>query len=272
MRYFTPIMKRTKTLPSWVDSLQSEGRYTFTSSEAISALGGKKIAFKRAAARLTRKGRLIIARRGFYVIVTLEYQSIGSPPPSWYIDTLMKEWKHPYYVGLLSAAAIHGAAHQKPQEFQVVTNIRLRPLRVGRGKVHFFVKSSLTITPATAVKTETGLMQVSTPEATALDLVRYATSVGGLDHVATVLAELSERIDPQALIKLAKKEPESSVVQRLGYLLDHVGASRVATPMATWLARQKPSMAALRPEKNPKARHKRNRWNLVVNEKIETDL
>ena len=65
-----------------------------------------KIAFKRAAVRLTRKGRLIVARRGFYVIVPLEYQSAGSPPPSWYIDTLMKEWKHPYYVGLLSAAAI----------------------------------------------------------------------------------------------------------------------------------------------------------------------
>jgi hypothetical protein len=26
-----------------------------------------------------------------------------------------------YYVGLLSAAAIWGASHQKPQEFQVVT-------------------------------------------------------------------------------------------------------------------------------------------------------
>jgi predicted transcriptional regulator of viral defense system len=265
-------MKTAKTLPSWVDGLQSQGRYAFTSSEAIAALGGKKIAFKRAAARLTRKGRLIVARRGFYVIVTLEYQSSGAPPPSWYIDALMKEWKHPYYVGLLSAAAIHGAAHQKPQEFQVVTDTRLRPLRVGRGKVRFFIKSMLASTPTTAVKTETGLMQVSTPEATALDLIRYVKSVGGLDHVATVIKELSERIDPQILLKLAKEEPKASVLQRLGHLLDHVGASRVATPLAGWLARQKPSTAALRPEKNPRTRHKRNRWNLVVNEKIEADL
>jgi predicted transcriptional regulator of viral defense system len=267
-----PVMEKTKTLSSWVDGLQSRGRYTFTSAEAISALGERKIAFKRAAARLTRKGRLTVVRRGFYVIVTLEYQSLGAPPPSSYVDALMKEWKHPYYVGLLSAAALHGAAHQKPQEFQVVTDTRLRPLRVGRGKTHFFMKSALAATPMISVKTETGFMQVSTPEATALDLIRYVRSVGGLDNVATVLQELSERINPKSLVKIAKMEPELSVVQRLGYLLDYVGASRAATPLSVWLARQKPSQAALRPEKNLKLRHKRNRWNLIVNEKVESDL
>jgi hypothetical protein len=36
----------------------------------------------------------------------------------------------PYYVALLSAAAIHGAAHQKSQEFQVITNKSLRTIHV----------------------------------------------------------------------------------------------------------------------------------------------
>ncbi len=266
-------MKKTvKTLPAWVDGLQSKGQYSFTSSEAITALGGRKIAFKRAAVKLTKKGRLVVACRGFYVLVPLEYQMAGAPPPSSFIDALMKDWEHPYNVGLLSAAAIHGAAHQKPQEFQVVTDVRLRPLRVGRGKIHFFVKSKLASTPATSVKTETENMRVSTPEATALDLIRYADSVGGLDNVATVLKELSERIDPRVLLKLGKMESELSVVQRLGFLLDHVGAHGVATPLARWLARQQPSLAALRPEKNPKPRHKRNRWNLKVNEEVEPDI
>ena len=264
-------MKKWITLSAWVDSLQSNGRYSFTSSEAISALGNRKIAFKRAAVRLTQKGRLIVARRGFYVIVPLEYQPAGAPPPASFIDALMKEWKHPYYVGLLSAAALYGAAHQKPQEFQVVTDTRLRPLRVGRGRVRFFLKSKLALTPTTSVKTETGTIQVSTAEATALDLVRYSNSVGGLDHAATVLKELSERINPQALLKLGRMEPEPSIVQRLGYLLDRVGAHRAAAPLAAWLARRKPVLVALRPQKNPKPRHKRNRWNLLVNEQIEPD-
>ena len=80
---------------------------------------------------------------------------------------------------------------------------------VGRGKIHFFVKSTLALTPMTGIKTETGVMQVSTPEATALDLVRYVKSVGGLDNVATVLEELSERIDPRILLKLSKAEPNA---------------------------------------------------------------
>lgn len=267
-----PVMKIEKTLPAWVDTLQSRGRYSFTSSEAISALGGRKIAFKRAAVRLTQKKRLIVARRGFYVVVPLEYQTAGAPPPSSFIDALMKEWKHPYYVGLLSAAAIHGAAHQTPQEFEVVTDTRLRPLRVGRGKIRFFLKSKLASAPATSVKTETGTMQVSTPEATALDLIRYADRIGGFDHVATVLKELSERINPKMLVELGKMEPELSVLQRLGFLLDHVGSRQTATPLAEWLARRKPSLAALRSEKNPKPHHKRNRWNLKVNEEVEPDI
>ena len=38
------------------------------------------------------------------------------------------------------------------------------------------------------MKTETGAMRVSTPEATALDLLRYLEGAGHLGNVATVLA------------------------------------------------------------------------------------
>jgi len=48
-----------------------------------------------------------------YVLVPLEYLHAGAPPPSWFIDDLMKAMERPYYVGLLSAAGIHGASHQQ---------------------------------------------------------------------------------------------------------------------------------------------------------------
>src|SRR5260221_3768538 len=97
------MVKRAQGLSDWVDSLQSSGRYTFAREEALVALKGKKIAFKRAADRLIEKGRILIVRRGFYVIVPLEYKSAGAPPADWFIDALMKVQRHPYYVGLLSA-------------------------------------------------------------------------------------------------------------------------------------------------------------------------
>jgi hypothetical protein len=64
---------------------------------------------------------------------------------------------------------------------------------------------------------------VSTPEATALDLVGYQHHAGSLSQVATVLAELAERIDAKALAKAATTP--ISWAQRLGYLLCLVAAT-----------------------------------------------
>ena len=41
---------------------------------------------------------------GFYVVVPPQHASWGAPPPSWYIDALMRREGRPYYVGLLKAA------------------------------------------------------------------------------------------------------------------------------------------------------------------------
>lgn len=178
----------------------------------------------------------------------------------------------PYYVGLLSAAALHGAAHQQPQEFQVITNTTLRPVAVGRTRIRFFLKWHLAETPTTEVKTDTGAMRVSTPEATALDLVRYVGKAGHLSNVATVLSELSEKIDAENLVEAAKGEIELSVVQRLGFLLDHFASPHVAASLAKWLETKRPRPVPLRPERHPQVTEKDARWQILVNEKVEVDV
>jgi predicted transcriptional regulator of viral defense system len=65
-------------------------------------------------------------------------------------------------------------------------------------------------------------MKVSSVELTALDLLRYPRAAGGIDHIATVLADLGEKIDAERL-GLLSGSFERSVVQRLGYLLRRVG-------------------------------------------------
>src|SRR5579885_271902 len=262
---------RPRDLSEFVDQLQSSGRYSFTRDEAISALGVSEVALQAAARRLAAKGRVVAPRRGFYVVVPMEYRSTGAPPPSWFVDDLMKFHGHPYYVGLLSAAALHGAAHQQPQEFQVVTDTVLRPITVGRTRFHFFMQWHHAKTPTIQVKTETGSMKVSTPEAPALDLVRYVGKAGQLGTVATVLSELAERIDPHRLVEAARAEVELSVVQRLGYLLEHFAAPATVAPLAKWLAAQRPRPVPLRPEQHPKAAEKDPRWLVLINERVEID-
>src|SRR5690606_2826851 len=82
------------------------------------------------------------------------------------IDDIMRFLDQPYYVGLLTAAAIHGAAHHRPQEFQVVTDRPTRQITVGRVRIRFVQKCTIHEAAVQEVKTETGTMPVSTPEET----------------------------------------------------------------------------------------------------------
>ncbi|MBI5485832.1 MAG: type IV toxin-antitoxin system AbiEi family antitoxin [Deltaproteobacteria bacterium] len=259
------------SLADLVDSYQASGRYVLTREQALTALGVSDEALKKAVRRLVDKRRLAVPRRGFYVIVPVEYRAAGAPPPSWFIDGLMKFHGQPYYVGLLSAAALYGAAHQQPQEFQVVTNEQLRPAVAGRARIRFLTRRGIERTPTTAIKTETGTMIVSTPEATALDLLRYLEAAGHLGNVATVLAELAERLDAGRLGDVARAEGDLAIAQRLGYLLEHVGGGEAAGALGEWVAAERPRFVALRPGRPSRRAPKDGRWRVIVNEKVEAE-
>jgi hypothetical protein len=110
---------RSPHLATFVDGLQSSGRYTFDRTQAGKALRISDAALESSLRRLVAKRRIARVRRGFYVVVPLEHAAAGAPPASWFIDDLMRRHLEvPYYVGLLSAAALHGASHQAPRSFR----------------------------------------------------------------------------------------------------------------------------------------------------------
>jgi len=115
-----------KSMTAFIEALKAKGLYTFTQAEAMNTDKRSDIALEAALRRLKQKGRIANPHRGFYVIVPVEYRETGCPPASWFIDALMRFLRQPYYVGILSAAAIHGAAHQQPMLFQVE---KRRPIR-----------------------------------------------------------------------------------------------------------------------------------------------
>lgn len=269
--YDVHVEQKAATLAAFVESLQERGRYTFSRDEALSALGSTPIALKRAAERLKAKRRLATPRRGFYTIVPLEYRQSGSPPAASFIDQLMQFHGASYYVGLLSAAEIHGAAHQRPQEFQVFADEQLRPVVVGRNRIRFFLKKDVADTPVELVRTTSGRMRVSTPEATALDLVRFYDRVGHLSHVATVLGELAEKINASKLVVAAEAEGESAVAQRLGYLLERMGAAKAASKLFKWVDRRSPKPVLLAPDKQGQEIARDARWRMIVNVELEPD-
>lgn len=257
---------------AYVERLLSQGRHTFTRAEADIALGSSPVATYHSLHRLERTGWLAMPRRGFYLVVEPEYRQLGALPPVLWIEDLMRFHEAPYYVGLLSAAAMHGAAHQQPQEFQVVVGVVLRPVRVGRVRIHFFFRRRMDTAITERMKTSTGYVSVSTPEMTAYDLVRYRKGAGSIDHVATVLAELAERLDAKKLLGVARRCGELPVIQRLGWLLDHTGHGKLAEGLAKLVDGRRPKMIPLEPASRDEISARDEKWRVLVNTTVEVEV
>lgn len=68
------------SLSDLLDAHQASGRYVLTREEALAALGVSNDALKKAVRRLVDKRRLAVPRRGFHVVVPVEYREAGAPP------------------------------------------------------------------------------------------------------------------------------------------------------------------------------------------------
>lgn len=103
-------------------------------------LGTSANATAKALARLMAQEYLASPEREFYVIVPPEYRSLGCLPAEQFIPALMAKKNLTYYAGLLSAAQFYGAAHHRPQEFQVLVARNRRPILCGKVRVGFIAR------------------------------------------------------------------------------------------------------------------------------------
>jgi predicted transcriptional regulator of viral defense system len=255
----------------YVENLLGRGRHTFTRAEAEAGIGSSSVGTYHALRRLEKHGWLAMPRRGFYLIVDPEHRALGALPPTAWIDDLMHFHEAPYYVGLLSAAALHGAAHQQPQEFQVISGRVLRPLTVGRVRIRFFFRRHIEVAVTERRKTSSGSIPVSTAEMTAYDLVRYRKGAGSLDHVTTVLSELAEQMDAERLRDIAVRGDELPVFQRLGYLLEATGNDALAAPLHALVEEAHPKVVLLEPGSSEAVLRCDSRWRVRVNTSLEVE-
>ena len=187
-----------------------------------------------------------------------------------YIDDLMKSLDKSYYVGLLSAAALFGAAHQQPTGYTVITQSPA-PRSIDKLKILFFSKQNFLQDGIIQKKTPAGYINVSSPELTALDFFDYIHKFG-INQITTILQELSEEMKPSFLSKIAKQYPNTAAIQRLGYVLDtEVSAEKLST--ALWQVLQKRDFfpIPLSPQKAKKGETS-NKWKVIQNMVIESDL
>lgn len=260
----------------WVNHLLAKGKYAFALHQFRADFPEQSAtANKFALKRLVDKEQIISIHKGYYLIIPPQYRSKGILPPTLFLDAFMKELDRPYYLALLNAAAYHGASHQQPQEFFVVTSFPvLRPMQKKGLKLNYISKKEIPATLLDTRKTEVGYLKISNPALTATDLIQYAKRVGGINRVATVLAELAESIQPNAFDANLLQHVPVTALQRLGYLLDKVFDNQ---PLANalYMALQNNNAPLFRIPLKTSAPAKGyasdERWKVIVNTEIELD-
>lgn len=206
--------------PELADWLLARGRGAATTDELAELLGVPADQVRRRLHAPARRGEWVSPAHGLWIPVPPEYRLWGAPEGIELVDVLMRHIGVDYYVGWLSAAEVHGAAHQAPQVFQVATSRHVRPRRVGRTRFEFLTRSAVREVPVVERPTRSGHARVSAREATMLDVASDIAEVGGIDNAATVIIELAEReFDVDVLARLAERFPAASG-RRIGWTLE----------------------------------------------------
>lgn len=259
-------------LEDFINKIRSKGRYSFTWIEAKNQFDISDKALNQALYRLKAKKMIAQIRKGFYAIITPEYSNRGMLPVNLFVDDMMKALNKRYYVGLLSAAALHGASHQQPMEYFIVTEKpALRNIKNKKLKINFFVKKHWSDEDIIQKKTDAGYINVSTPELTALDLFYYLDSFG-INKIVTIIQELMAEIKISNLAKTAKYYPQVSAIQRLGYLLDkELDNKKLAEPLMKIAIERKHQLVPLALNKTKKGTVD-EKWKVIQNIQIESDL
>ena len=216
-------MQNYSKVRNWVEDLPKMGKSSFSIADAKEQFPDMPFYnIKNGLYRLTKTGKINSVWHGFYTISLPEYGLSGIAPPSEYIGQLMKYIGAHYYVGLLSAAAIQGAAHQSPQVYQVVCEKHLREKKSHGVKLEMIAKKLIQNSYLIEKNVNSGVIMVSSPELTAIDLLLYPNRAGGISHIATILSELAENLDYTKIEKSFFYGIPTSTIQRLGFILDEV--------------------------------------------------
>ena len=269
-------MKEQSKISDWINQQLSIGKYSFTLAYLHVNMQDRSYdSIKLALKRLVDKNKIVSMSKGFYIIIPPAYQNMGILPPTMFMDDLMQYLKRPYYVSLLSAASLHGAAHQQPQLSFVCTTLpSMRNTNKKGIQISYISKRTFPESHLVRKKTESGYVYLSDPILTCIDLINYYKIIGGFNRAATVINELAEEISEIDITHDILQLAPNATIQRLGYLWEFVSdQATLANALFKIMKESSYSFKAykLNPSRDSQKQINRNRWNINVNTKIEID-
>ena len=266
------VMKKERyfNFNNYLQKVRSKGRYSITLSELQENTNLSYKAIQQTIFRAKTNKKIAQIRQGFYVIIPPEYSNLGILPVYLYIDDLMQFIKRDYYLGLFSAASIHGASHQQTMNTQVIIEYpALRKIKNDKLEIIFFTKNKWAKNNLIEKKTDAGYIKVSSPELTVLDLIYYHKRIGGINRALSIIEELSEEINPQKLYETAQVFKSYTTIQRLGFIFDEIfNETTLANSLYKSIENKKTNRTLLSSLSRNKGKINK-KWKVVINIDID---
>jgi predicted transcriptional regulator of viral defense system len=261
-------------ISEYIRSLQSYEVYGFSYDDVLKNCIAPEITLRKELQRLIKKNLIQNLRKGFYVIIPAKYQNVSKIPIQLYVETLFSSIQKDYYLGLYSAAALHGASHQQIQKDYIIHKpSAMRDIDKGNFSIKFFQTTNWPKKNIVQKKSDAGLFNVSSPALTLADFLHFQNKLGGINRMLAIIEELSETIHLNDIIELISWYPHVNTFQRMGFLLEQFEVDdKILNAIQKHLDTQKVYSMLLSPIKNEKAGSANNRWKIDINITLENDL
>lgn len=264
------------SISDWVEKREMTGFPTFSYKEvreSFPALSAGVVSNE--LYRLGKLKRVQSVHKGFYTVIPVQFKDRGIVPPYNYIGQLMAYLERPYYISLLSAGVLHGAAHQRPQKLSIMTvPPRITFSKYSNDRLFWSYRKEIPKELLCETNSDTGTILYSNAELTAVDLVQYSHLIGGLSAAATVIDELAEKTDFERYGDRLAQETTLPTLQRLGFLLDAVLENETQADAVYGILRPYMKGLKYRPlatEYPTEKAERDSKWKIMINQEIAPD-
>jgi len=259
---------RAKQYIKYLLSIESD---SFSLEEIIANTDSEGTSLKFELARLVEKKELLNLRKGFYLIIPSRYSKQARLPIQLYVDKLFKSLKRNYYLCHYSAAKFHGASHKQSQGDYLMTE-RPKLNDIKKIDIQFFTATTWPFKNITERKSDAGIFKISSPALTIADLIHHQKKLGGINRMLAIIEELSEEITNADLMDLLTWYPHRSTLQRLGFISEGMQTNIDNDLILEHLKSGPYFPVLLSPNGTEKPGSVDNKWKVVVNLKLESDL
>jgi len=240
--------------------LEKENIRTFTFHQAKEILSIPDHSIANVLYRLKKKNRISEVEKGKYLLIPARSGIEGhwSEDVFLVVDSLIDE----YYIGFLSAMYYWNLTEQIPHKVLVAATKRKRPVKYNSQQIRFITLNNKRFFGFTQIKSIDYSFKISSLEKTIVDGLLYPQHCGRMPEVAKAIWSARDDANWSQVLKFLWKIKVSSVVRRLGYILDELDLQKEAKET---LVRDFQGFRWLDPSSQKKVKGYSKEWGLILN-------